>query len=103
MTQGYNVATYMVADPAVPKGSFQNNGMLDDTAVDFNGSASIAISCNLGSIQATQDPIVWAVGLITDPVLNYYTDLAGAHQQRSLYFKTQYVDEKSLVCIHIHQ
>ena len=99
----------MVADYAVPKESFLNIGTLNDTAdINLNGffvnysKASLAMSRDLGSIQATQDPIVWAVGLITDPVLNY-TDSSGATQQRSLYFKTQYGDDETLVGIHIHQ
>ena len=61
-----------------------------------------AISRDLGIIQATPDPIVWAVGFVTDPAINY-TDLSGASQQRSLFYKTQYSDDTSLVSIRIHQ
>ncbi|KAI9430131.1 hypothetical protein H4582DRAFT_2104007 [Lactarius indigo] len=55
-----------------------------------------AISRNLGTIQETQDPVVWAVGYIADPAINY-TDLSGATQQRSLFYKTQYSDDTSLI------
>jgi Domain of unknown function (DUF5127) len=60
-----------------------------------------AISQNLGNIQATQTPVVWTVGYITDPAVNY-TDLSGAPPtQRSLYFKSQYSDDASLVSANI--
>ena len=61
-----------------------------------------AISRDLGTIQATPDPIVWAVGFITDPAISY-TDLSGATQQRSLFYKTQYSDDTSLVSIRVYQ
>jgi Domain of unknown function (DUF5127) len=55
------------------------------------------ISRNLGTIQAIETPVVWTVGYITDPAVNY-TDLSGAPPtQRSLYFKSQYSDDASLV------
>jgi hypothetical protein len=61
-----------------------------------------SIARNLGTIQATQDPVVWAFGFITDPAINY-TDLSGASQQRSLFYKTQYSDDTSLVSTRIGQ
>ena len=60
------------------------------------------IANNLGTIKETQDPVVWSVGFVTDPAINY-TDLSGASQQRSLFYKTQYSDETSLVSICISQ
>ena len=59
-----------------------------------------AISRNLGLIQATEDPVVWAVGLTMDPAINY-TALFKAPQQRSLFYKTKYSDDTSLVSVHI--
>ena len=60
------------------------------------------IASNLGTIKETQDPVVWAVGFVTDPAVNY-TDLSGASEQRGLVYKTQYSDETSLVSIFIFQ
>ncbi len=71
-------------------------------------SSVFALSRDLGTIQATQDPIVWVVGYTTDLVINY-TDLSGTPpQQRSSYYKIQYPargysDDESLVGTHIHQ
>jgi hypothetical protein len=68
-------------------------------------SAAFALSRDLGTIQATQDPFVWVFGCTADPVITY-TDLSGAPQPRSLYYKTRYLQDNSgasLVGIHIHQ
>ena len=62
--------------------------------------AIFAISRNLGLIQATEDPVVWAVGLTMDPAINY-TALFEAPRQRSLFYKTKYSDDTSLVSVHI--
>ncbi len=59
------------------------------------------MSRDLGTIQATQDPIVWVVGYTTDPVINY-TDLSGTPQLRSSFYKIKYPDDRFLVGIHIH-
>jgi hypothetical protein len=60
------------------------------------------IARDLGTIQETQEPVVWTVGFVTDPAINY-TDLSGASQQRSLFYKTQYSDDTSLVSIRVRQ
>ncbi|KAH9044231.1 hypothetical protein EDB84DRAFT_1674518 [Lactarius hengduanensis] len=58
---------------------------------------AFAISCDLGIIQATQDPIVWAVGYTVEPALNY-TDLTATFlDPRSLYYRIQYLNDWSLV------
>jgi hypothetical protein len=44
--------------------------------------AVFAISRDLGLIQATEDPVVWTVGLIMDPVINYPALSGTAPQQR---------------------
>jgi hypothetical protein len=86
--------------------SFQDIGTLDNqeiyTSSDNLSLVSFSISRDLGTIQSTQEPIIWVVGFIADPVLNF-TDLSGAPpQQRSLYCMTQYSDEGSMVSTHIH-
>jgi hypothetical protein len=82
------------------------NGALDNqTDPNFrsisNNFAVFAISRDLGLIQATEDPVVWAVGLTMDPVINYTALSGAAPQQRSLFYKTQYSDDQSLVSVHI--
>jgi hypothetical protein len=62
-----------------------------------------AISRDLGVIQATQSPVIWAVGFTTDPAIQYDDPSADAPQQRSLYYKTQYPADTSLVSSYIHR
>ena len=83
-----------------------SNGVLDNqTDPNFRSIspnfAVFAISRNLGLIQATEDPVVWAVGLITDPAIQFTALPGAAPQQRSLFYKTQYSDDTSLVSLHI--
>jgi hypothetical protein len=101
--QGSNV-NYTIAGSEVARRYFVANGTLDDTQ-DGNsrpindGFPVFAISRNLGTIQATQAPVVWAVGYTTDPAVNY-TDLSGAPPtSRSLYYKTKYSNDEALVNI----
>ena len=101
--QGTNV-TYKIGTDQVSRGQFAANGALDDTQ-DSNSRPInddypvFAISRNLGTIQATQAPVVWAVGYTTDPAVNY-TDLSGAPPtSRSLYYKTKYSNDEALVNI----
>lgn len=56
---------------------------------------------DLGTISSTSNPIVWAVGYTRDPAISY-TDLHGAQQSRSLYYKTNFTDDDSLVRTFIH-
>ncbi|KAH8977286.1 hypothetical protein EDB86DRAFT_3167651 [Lactarius hatsudake] len=96
--------TFKIAQYTASRGLFALNGSLDnqtetDFYLDSNGSnfVAFAISRDLGNIQATQDPVVWTVGLTTDPVINY-ADLSGAApQQRSSFYKTRYSDDTSLI------
>ncbi|KAH9175704.1 hypothetical protein EDB89DRAFT_2066274 [Lactarius sanguifluus] len=91
--------TFSVAQYITPRDLFMRNGSLDNqTETNFTDSDVVfAISRDLGNIQATQDPVVWTIGLTTDPVINY-TDLSGlAPRQRSLFYKTRYSDDTSLI------
>ncbi|KAH9000989.1 hypothetical protein EDB83DRAFT_2275918 [Lactarius deliciosus] len=93
--------TYNIAGVTDALELFQLQGVLDNhTDVNFrpiNDSWPVfGVSRDLGTIQATPDPVVWTIGFITDPVINY-TDLSGASQQRSLFYKTQYPDDTSLI------
>ncbi|KAH9066268.1 hypothetical protein EDB87DRAFT_1554011 [Lactarius vividus] len=101
MEMGDNI-TLKVAENSVSRDLFLQNGMLNATDAGSSpllipNSTVFAMSRDLGTIQATQDPIVWAVGYATDPVINY-TDLSGTPpQQRSPFYKTRYSDDESLV------
>jgi hypothetical protein len=97
---GDNV-TYMIDKDGNARKLFQDIGTLDNqeiyTSSDNLSLVSFSISRDLGTIQSTQEPIIWVVGFIADPVLNF-TDLSGAPpQQRSLYCMTQYSDEGSMI------
>ena len=100
MTQGDNV-TYNIAGHSVPRSMFQLQGVLDNQevtgplAIDVEDPV-FALSTDLGTIQATQSPVVWTVGHITDPAISY-TDTSGVTTQRSLYYKSQYSDDGTLV------
>ncbi|KAH9021900.1 hypothetical protein EDB85DRAFT_2120054, partial [Lactarius pseudohatsudake] len=96
--------TFSIAQYTVSRGLFALKGSLDNrTEVDYHLDSNeseligFAISRDLGNIQATQDPIVWTVGLTTDPVINYTDISEAAPRQRSLFYKTQYSDDTSLI------
>ena len=83
---------------------FVSSGVLDN-----QGTAAIpndplvfddivfAFSRDLGMIQATQDPVVFALGYTTDPAISYPAQSGGPAQQRRPYYKLQYSDDESLV------
>jgi hypothetical protein len=101
--QGNNV-TYKIAADQISRGQFAHNGSLDDQQESnfraiSDQFAVFAISRDLGTIQATQAPVVWTVGYTTDPAVNY-TDLSGASvTHRSLYYKSQYSNDEALASI----
>ena len=81
------------------------NGVLDNQTDPIFRSISpytvFAISRDLGLIQATEDPVVWAIGHIMDPAINYTALSGAAHPPRSLFYNTKYPDDQSLVSVHI--
>ena len=90
--------SYQISSDALSRGNFTLNGVLngqqDQKPRAINDSFPVfAISRDLGMVQATQAPVVWSVGYTTDPAINY-TDLS-----RSLYYKTQYLNDEALVSI----
>ncbi|KAN0136895.1 protein of unknown function (DUF1793) domain containing protein [Lactarius tabidus] len=94
-----NNVTFNIAPDS--RQSFALNGTLDNqTDANFRSISSswplFAISRDLGLIQATENPVVWAVGLTTDPAINF-TALFEAPRQRSLFYKTQYSNDTSLI------
>src|SRR5450631_2085325 len=98
--QGNNV-TYQAASDADSRGNFTRNGMLPSqqhSNLNFTSDrfAVFAISRDLGTIQATQDPVVWAIGYTTDVAINY-TDLSGATStSRDPYYKIKYSNNADL-------
>ena len=53
------------------------------------GIEELAISVDLGSIQSTAEPIVWVVGVVRDPVVQY-TNAEGQREERSAYYWLNY-------------
>jgi Domain of unknown function (DUF5127) len=102
--QGDNV-TYQIASDADSRGNFTSNGRLtgqqDPNLRPINDNLPVfAISRDLGTIQATQGPVVWAIGYTTDPAINY-SDLSGAPPiSRSPYYKIQYSNDEELASIY---
>jgi hypothetical protein len=101
LVQGDDV-THQVASYADSWGNFTRYGKLNGQQDPDTGLISdnfvFAISRDLGTIQAT-DPVVWAIGYITDSAINY-TDLSGAPpMSRTPYYKTQYSNDKELASI----
>ena len=97
MIQGNNV-TYTIASYSDSFNQFLRNGTLNNSGVltassptySMNNTEVFAMSRDLGAIQSTQTPVVWAVGYTTAPPVNY-TDLSGAPPRiRFPYYKTQY-------------
>ena len=95
----------MIASDTDSRGNFTHNGVLngnEDSNIRAisNQFAVFAIARDLGNIQVTQDPVVWAVGYTTDSAVSY-TDLSGAPPtSRSPYYKTQYPSDEPLASIH---
>ena len=108
--QGNNI-TYKISDAGTTLQLFKGFGFLDNQEVTVDvkpvsntGSNSdetivFAISRDLGIIQATQAPVVWAIGYTTDPAISYADQSDTRPQQRSPYYKLQYpqADDHSLV------
>jgi hypothetical protein len=69
------------------------------------GDFFFAIAHDMGTIRATQAPIVWAIGYTTDPAINYanQSDFSESIRQRRPYYKSQYTDDESLVTLLIFE
>jgi hypothetical protein len=78
------------------------NGRLDPSIRPVSDNFAVfAISRDLGTIKATQDPVVWAIGYTIDDAVNY-SDLSGVPPaSRSPYYKLQYSNDNDLVSIDI--
>ena len=100
--KGKNV-TYQIASDADSRGNFTRNGELNSQQAPdlrpISDNFVFAISRDLGTIQATTDPVVWAIGYTTDPTVNY-SELSGAPPTpRSPYYKIRYSNDADLASI----
>jgi hypothetical protein len=79
----------------------QNPPTFISGAVWANG-VTFAISRDLGIIQASPAPVrvVWAVGFITDPAINYPVQSNYAQNARIPYYRLQYAGYQDLVILH---
>ncbi|CAA7266374.1 unnamed protein product [Cyclocybe aegerita] len=85
--------TYQTGPAGEMRSQFISNGRLANTQdSDFRAIRSnwpvLAIAMDLGSITQTSTPVVWAIGLLRDPVIRYVRD-AGI-ESRTSYFWTKY-------------
>lgn len=86
---------------------FVDLGLLENGENIVDGPAhsygvTYAISRDLGTIQATQAPIVWAIGYTTDLAINYAVQFDSSSQNaRSPYYKLQYQNDEDLVTLFI--
>jgi hypothetical protein len=88
----------MIASDTDSRSYFIRNGVLN-VQQGLVIRPVFAISRDLGTIKATQAPVVWTIGHTTDPAIGY-TDLSGAPPtSRSPYYKTQYANEEELASI----
>jgi len=100
--------SYQTGQDSTVRGQFIQNGQLTNGQDENFRAISddfpvFGISVDLGSIQSTTSPIVWAVGYVRDPSINYTTG-KGETQLRSPYYATQYStidDVVSMVSVHI--
>ena len=102
-----NNVTYKISDVQSAISMFITNGVLDNN----QGVAStnpilptdmvFAISRDLGTIQDTQDPVVFVLGYTTDPAISYPAQYGIPAQQRRPYYKLKYLDDEPLVTLRI--
>ncbi|KAK0441136.1 hypothetical protein EV421DRAFT_751118 [Armillaria borealis] len=85
-----NDATYGTANDTFLRDSFKTYGILDDDVnIDYRAISDhfvvLGHAFDLHSITRTTSSVVWAIGLVRDPVVNFYTT-----SNRSPYFRTEY-------------
>ncbi|KZV70718.1 hypothetical protein PENSPDRAFT_685287 [Peniophora sp. CONT] len=97
--------TFKTASDLNSRGYFTTNGVLDNaqnsTFRSINDEYPVfAFAHDLGSIQQTSSPLVWAVANVRDSDsagVADYTDLSQRTQRRSLYYRSQYTDDYALL------
>ncbi|KAH9001000.1 hypothetical protein EDB92DRAFT_1788120 [Lactarius akahatsu] len=89
---GHGDITANISDVPASRDLFRLNGILDNPdrlSYSYDDATVFAISRDLGTIQATQDPVISVIGYDVNLVINY-TDLSGATQQRKLLYQDKY-------------
>jgi len=79
------------------EGSLSNGDVSSYWAGNDSSPVTFAISHDLGTILATQTPIVWAIGYTTDPAINAVQFDSSSQNARSPYYKLRYPNDESLV------
>ncbi|KZT72217.1 hypothetical protein DAEQUDRAFT_763324 [Daedalea quercina L-15889] len=87
-------ATYQTGADATVRGQFTTKGTLANTQdTNFRAISDdypvFGLAVDLGTIQSTSSPVVWTIGFVRDPSVQYTTG-AGTVQNRSPYYVTQY-------------
>ncbi|KAK0233832.1 hypothetical protein IW262DRAFT_113460 [Armillaria fumosa] len=88
-----NDATYETNNDSVVRGDFTTNGALFNTkdvrfrAINDN-FVVLGHAVNLNNITSTTSSVVWAIGLVRDPVISFSS--TSANNSRSSYFWTAY-------------
>ncbi|KAJ7283980.1 DUF1793-domain-containing protein [Mycena rebaudengoi] len=99
--QTAGVTTYQTGSDVNVRTQFVNNGRLANTldtgfrAINNNWPV-FGLSRDLGSISAATAPVVFSVGHIRDPVINYVV-AGGGLQARSPYFLSEFPTSASLI------
>ncbi|PBL00369.1 hypothetical protein ARMGADRAFT_1072730 [Armillaria gallica] len=88
-----NSATYETGAYTDVRGDFLTRGALNNTPdVNFRAIRDrwvvLGHAVNLNNITSTTSSVVWAIGLVRDPVISLYS--TGANNSRSSYFWTAY-------------
>lgn len=91
-TQG---TTYQSGEDEVVRSQFVNNTTLLNTQdTQFRAVSDrwpvFGMAHDLGQVSSTSAPVVWSVGHVRDPAVEYIVQ--GGFQNRSLYFWSQYLN-----------
>jgi hypothetical protein len=95
-------ATYQTGGDVSVRAQFINNGKLANTldtgfrAISNNWPV-FGLAHDLGTITAATTPVVFSVGHIRDPAIQYIV-AGGATQLRSIYFLSQFTTSDAVVC-----
>lgn len=104
-TSSGNSATYQTGADVDVRAQFISNGVLKNTqdtgfrAINNNWPV-FGFAKDLGSVTGATDPVVFSVGLIRDPAVQYIVANNG-RQDRSLYFWSKYNSAGDVVCSNI--
>ena len=95
--------TYQTGQDTVVRGQFIQSGVLANTEdVKFRAISDnwpvFAFAHNLGTVSVATDPVIFTVGHVRDPAVQYIVT-GGALQDRSVYFQSQFSSVADAVSI----